>query len=245
MTIRNWHEFLLSSGFSFPSSKTIGDRVTVNLVYYEQNYLSIYLFCTFLLSLVIPSFVSSSLALVLTGILLEYGCLPYLESHSAKTSSYPRVAIPIGRKQFSLVINPIFARRLFGLCAMMIVLFTGGFTLIRSMAFATLIVLLHSIFRKRSATSRSPSFMAENFRHSLLSSFINSIPQIGDEDEEEIVSKEDLSKRRSTPPDPHNKQSKVMGHDEDSGESTSTTSSAASTPQWTSPSTPKASAHAS
>lgn len=245
MTIRNWNEFLLSSGFSFPSSKTIGDRVTVNLVYYEQNYLSIYLFFLFMLSLLIPSFVSSSLALIVVGILLEHGCLPYLESHYAKTSSYPRVTIPIGRKQFSLIINPIFVRRLFGLSTMMIVLYTGGFTLFRSMAFATLIVLLHSIFRKRSASSRSSSFMTENFRHSLLSSFMNSIPQIGDEDEEEIVSKEDLSKRRSAPPDPHHKQSKVMGHDEDSGESTSASSSAASTPQWTSPSTPKASAHAS
>jgi len=245
MPIRNWNEFFMSSGWSFPSSKTIGDRVTVNLVYYEQNYLSIYLFFLFMLSLLVPSFVASSLALVVTAILVEHAYIPLLESHYAKTSTYRRVVIPLGRRQIAFTINPTLVRRIFAFGASLILLFTGGLTLIRSMAFATLIVLVHSIFRKRSIASRTSTFMTENFRNSLLSSFINSIPQIGDEDEEDIAgSKDDPSKRRSVPADPHRKHSKAMiGHDEDGSESTST--SQGSTPSSSSPPTPTAAAHGS
>jgi len=216
--------------------------VTVNLVYYEQNYLSIYLFFLFMMSLLVPSFVASSLALVISAILVEHAYIPLLESHYAKTSTYQRIVIPVGKKQIVLTINPTFVRRLFGIGASLILLFTGGLTLIRSMAFATLIVLLHSVFRKRSIGSRTSTFMTEHFRHSLLSSFINSIPQIGDEDEEELATKDDpiSAKRHSVPADPHRKYSKAMLHDEDNSETSQT-----STPSSSTPPTPTAAAHGS
>lgn len=106
LCVRDWNEFF--KAFSAPKNPL--ERVQANLIYFEGNYLLIYLFClgigallrhTFLLSLALTSLVSDSPVFLLTYAFAQYllplekrlydVLLPYCKDDDASRKSVPFV----------------------------------------------------------------------------------------------------------------------------------------------------------
>eukprot|EP00808_Paulinella_micropora_P015354 g73.t1 len=138
ITMRSWSEFFLASGFSMPTMPKLNERLQVNLVYYQANYLAIFVLF-FLYTCVARPFVLIVLLLTAAGAM---GLQTMGDQIKMDGKPVPRQYTFGGLAAVSF-------------CSLLLF---GGASFIVALCLALLIVILHSVFRKRSIKSRTLSF---------------------------------------------------------------------------------------
>lgn len=173
LKIRQWGTFFDSSCFSVPNSKTWGERVSSNLVYYQANYICV--MCLLLLYVCIarPLFFFAMSAVIGTGYYLFV------------INNKPIVVngAPIRRRHMQIG---------FFSGSMLIFILFGGYQCMMALALTCLVVLIHSSFRKRSLKSRGTNFMHAMTGHATpMQTLLDEAAERGDEGENPSSSSSD------------------------------------------------------
>jgi len=133
---RPLNEFLESGRFGWPeTSSKLEDRLTVNLLYYRANYFAIFLLFMLYACVAQPFFVFGLLIVVVLYFLYNSIDQPLVVGD-----------ITLSKQQQLM---------LFLAAAVLVLVFSGGRTALFATALSTLIIIIHSILRKRSIRARS------------------------------------------------------------------------------------------
>eukprot|EP00457_Paulinella_chromatophora_P008707 gb/GEZN01008749.1/.p1 GENE.gb/GEZN01008749.1/~~gb/GEZN01008749.1/.p1 ORF type:complete len:214 (-),score=12.83 gb/GEZN01008749.1/:727-1368(-) len=139
MTLRSWSEFGQTSGFSVPDGSKLQERLLVNVVYYQANYVMVLLLFLLYTCVARPPVIG---VLVVAGVGVVG--IQYLEDPvmlDGKTH-IPRKYLTVGMLAVSALL----------------LLFFGGSSFTVAIGLSLIICILHAVFRKRSVKSKSLTF---------------------------------------------------------------------------------------
>lgn len=128
LRLRSWSEFFDLNRIGVPDVRELEERMATNLLYYQGNYLAMFG------AVYVLNWFFSILLVVVTFFIVGFGLLLF-EVRDQKASFAEQAAYT----------GVSFAA----------VLYCGGFTLVQSVLVCFLLVVLHSVFRRRSLKSRA------------------------------------------------------------------------------------------